>query len=63
MISEPNEELSMNTVVSNVMKSEAEKAQMDTSALKTIVLFCGFGLLVSLLCVMSFGLDLSAGFF
>jgi hypothetical protein len=45
------------------MRSEAEKAQIDTSSLKTIALFCGVGLLVSLLCVISFGLDLSAGFF
>jgi hypothetical protein len=59
----PNEGVTVNTIVANVMRSEAEKAQIDTSSLKTIALFCGVGLLVSLLCVISFGLDLSAGFF
>jgi hypothetical protein len=63
MISKPNEGVTMNTIVANVMKSEAEKSRIDTSSLKTIALFCGIGLLVSLFCVMSFGLDLSVGFF
>jgi hypothetical protein len=34
----------------------------DVDILKTVALFCGAGLLVSLL-VASYGLDLSAGFF
>jgi hypothetical protein len=53
----------MNTIVANVLRHEAEKAQTDPRSLTIIALFCGVGLLASLLCVMSFGLDLSAGFF
>ena len=34
----------------------------DSGALKTLALFCGVGLFVSLLC-MSYGFDLSAGSF
>ena len=36
--------------------------ELEVEALKTIAIFCGVGLLVSLL-VASYGLDLSAGFF
>jgi hypothetical protein len=35
---------------------------VDVETLKTIIMFCGVGLTVSLMC-MSYGLDLSAGFF
>jgi hypothetical protein len=35
---------------------------IDVETLKTIIMFCGVGLTVSLMC-MSYGLDLSAGFF
>jgi hypothetical protein len=38
------------------------KSQIDTETLKTIVIFCGVGLAVSLL-LATYGLDLSAGFF
>ena len=37
-------------------------SQVDVGTLKTIVIFCGAGLTVSLLLV-GYGLDLSAGFF
>jgi hypothetical protein len=37
-------------------------SQVDVGTLKTIVIFCGVGLTVSLLLV-SYGLDLSAGIF
>jgi hypothetical protein len=36
--------------------------QVDIGTLKTLVIFCGAGLTVSLL-LASYGLDLSAGFF
>jgi hypothetical protein len=35
---------------------------VDVETVKTLVMFCGVGLLVSLL-MASYGLDLSAGFF
>jgi hypothetical protein len=53
----------MNSIVASALRNEAAKAQIDTRPVKTIALFCGVGLLASLLCIMSFGLDLSAGFF
>jgi hypothetical protein len=40
----------------------APEIQVDGETLKTIVIFCGIGLVVSLL-FASYGLDLSAGFF
>jgi hypothetical protein len=52
----------MNTIVANVLKREAKKARNDARPFQIIALFCGMGLLASL-CMMSFGLDLSAGFF
>ena len=60
--SKPDEEVGVNTVVANVPRSEAEKARTDARPLHIIALFCGLGLLTSLY-MMSFGLDLSAGFF
>ena len=38
------------------------KSQIDVETLKTIAMFCGVGLLVSLL-LATRGLDMSAGFF
>jgi hypothetical protein len=35
---------------------------VDVKTLKTIIMFCGVGLTLSLMC-MSYGLDLNAGFF
>jgi hypothetical protein len=40
----------------------AASAAGEDEALKTILLFCGAGLLISLL-FMTYGLDLSPGFF
>ncbi len=42
--------------------SRAFQSTREIDILKQIALFCGAGLLVSLLC-MSYGLDLSVGFF
>jgi hypothetical protein len=52
----------VNTVVASVLKREAEKAEIDARPFHIIAVFCGIGLLASL-CLMSFGLDISAGFF
>ncbi len=41
--------------------SAARRARADTEALKTVIIFCGLGLSISLLCAKS-GLDLSGGF-
>jgi len=40
----------------------ASGIQVDVETLKTLVIFCGVGLTVSLL-LASYGLDLSPGFF
>ena len=42
--------------------SRASGTDVDVETLKTLVMFCGVGLSVSLL-FASYGLDLSAGFF
>jgi len=42
--------------------SRASGIQVDVEILKTLVMFCGVGLTVSLL-LASYGLDLSPGFF
>jgi hypothetical protein len=42
--------------------SRASGMEVEVETLKTIAMFCGVGLLVSLLFV-TYGLDLSAGFF
>ncbi len=42
--------------------SRAFQSADEFDALKQVALFCGVGLLVSLLC-MTYGLDLSPGFF
>jgi hypothetical protein len=42
--------------------SRLSGTNVEVETLKTLALFCGIGLLVSLL-VASYGLDLSAGFF
>jgi hypothetical protein len=62
MGSKPDEEAAMNTIVANVLKRGAEKAEIGDRTLKIMALFCGVGLLASL-CMISFGLDVSAGFF
>ena len=42
--------------------SRASGTEVDVETIKTLVMFCGVGLTVSLL-LASYGLDLSAGFF
>ena len=53
--------------VSRAFSSASASASTSTSAgespLITIAIFCGLGLLASLLCIATYGLDLSAGFF
>jgi hypothetical protein len=43
--------------------SRALGIDIDVEALKTVAIFCGAGLAVSLLFALTFGLDLSPGFF
>jgi hypothetical protein len=52
----------MNTIVASALMQEAAKAETDVRFL-TVALFCGVGLVGSLFCVLSFGLDVGAGFF
>jgi len=42
--------------------SRASGTEIDVETIKTLAMFCGVGLTVSLL-MASYGLDLSAGFF
>jgi hypothetical protein len=49
------------TAIARVL-ARVSGTQVDVETLKTIVMFCGVGLVVSLL-VASYGLDLSPGFF
>ena len=49
------------TAIARVL-SRVSGHEVATDALKTIALFCGVGLMVSLL-FATYGLDLSAGFF
>jgi hypothetical protein len=52
--------------LSNVTGSHITGSDSEIETLKTIAIFCGAGLIVSLLCVlffMTYGLDLSPGFF
>ena len=48
--------------ISNVYMRAISEAQTGVHPLKTIVLYCGIGLAASL-CMATFGLDTSAGFF
>ena len=43
--------------------SRALGVEIDVELLKTVAIFCGAGLAVSLLLALTFGLDLSPGFF
>jgi hypothetical protein len=49
------------TAIARVL-ARVSGTQVDVEALKTIAMFCGVGLTVSLL-LASYGLDLSPGFF
>jgi len=48
--------------VARVLSRRFSAAQIEVETLKSIVMFCGAGLIVSLLLAAS-GLDISAGFF
>jgi hypothetical protein len=50
------------TAVARVLSRRLPASQADIETLKTIGIFCGVGLLVSLM-LASYGLDLSPGFF
>ncbi len=43
--------------------SSISSTEIDVETLKTLVIFCGLGLLVSLAGVLAYGLDLSGGMF
>jgi hypothetical protein len=44
------------------MLSRASGFEIDVDTLRTLLIFCGAGLLVSLM-MLSYGIDLSPGFF
>jgi len=50
------------TAIARAISSVIPEISYDSDNLKTIALFCAAGLFVSLL-VVSYGVDLSAGFF
>jgi hypothetical protein len=50
------------TAIAKVISFAFPTSSFEAELLKVIAIFCGVGLLVSL-CVASYGLDLSAGFF
>ncbi len=52
----------MNTIVANALKHEAAKAQTVIQPFTVVLYFSTIGLLASL-CMMSFGFDVSGGFF
>jgi hypothetical protein len=43
--------------------SRLTRTDVDIESLKTVIIFCGVGLLVSLLVIEIYGPDLSPGFF
>jgi hypothetical protein len=50
------------TAIARVLSRAFPATQVEVDTLKQLALFCGAGLLVSLL-LMTYGLDLSPGFF
>jgi hypothetical protein len=48
------------TTISIVSMRPVQEIRAQGDSLRTIALFCGFGLVASL-CLMTFGIDLSAG--
>jgi hypothetical protein len=52
----------MATIVRAFLRASKILSQTDTETLKTIVIFSGIGLLISLLLVI-YGVDLNPGFF
>jgi hypothetical protein len=49
--------------IARVLSRAFPGTNVDVEALKTIALFCGVGLVVSLLLVATAGLDMGAGLF
>jgi hypothetical protein len=49
--------------IARVLSRAFPTTNVELETLKTIALFCGVGLVVSLLLAATTGLDLSAGFF
>lgn len=43
--------------------SRVSGTEVDVESLKTVAMFCGVGLLASLLFLVTYGLDLGPGFF
>jgi hypothetical protein len=43
--------------------SRLTKTDVDVEPLKAVLIFCGIGLLLSLLAIEAYGLDFSVGFF
>jgi hypothetical protein len=43
--------------------SRISRINIDIEPLKAVLIFCGIGLLLSLLAIEAFGLDLSVGYF
>jgi hypothetical protein len=50
------------TAIARVLARRLPASRMDVETLKTIGMFCGVGLFVSLM-LASYGVDLSIGFF
>jgi hypothetical protein len=57
-----NQEVAVNAIIAGVIAREAAKAQTEPDPLTLIALFCGVGLVASLV-VVALGFDLGAGFF
>jgi tRNA A37 threonylcarbamoyltransferase TsaD len=51
------------TAIARALSRAFPKTNHEIEALKTIAVFCGVGLVVSLLLAATSGLDMSAGFF
>jgi hypothetical protein len=51
------------TAIARVLSRAFPATSIEVETLKTIALFCGVGLVVSLLLAATNGLDMSAGFF
>ncbi len=51
------------TAIARVLSRAFPATNVDVETLKTIALFCGAGLVASLLLAATSGLDMSAGFF
>jgi tRNA A37 threonylcarbamoyltransferase TsaD len=51
------------TAIARVLSRAFPRTNVEFETLKTIALFCGVGLVVSLLLAATNGLDMSAGFF